>query len=72
MQKSCTTIFAVFLATPYKDIRMAVGMSQKAFAEHIGVIPSYYYKNVAEMSKYNTEGRTAHEDNRSSWRSNRI
>ena len=36
--------FAVFLATPYKDIRMAVGMSQKAFAEHIGVIPSYYYK----------------------------
>ena len=42
--------FAVFLATPYKEIRMAVGMSQKAFAEHIGVIPSYYYKNVAEMS----------------------
>lgn len=40
--------FAVFLATPYsevlKDIRMVVGMSQKAFAEHIGVIPSYYYK----------------------------
>ena len=40
--------FAVFLATPYtealKDIRMSVGMSQRAFAEHIGVIPSYYYK----------------------------
>lgn len=40
--------FAVFLSTPYsgalKDIRMAEGMSQKAFAEHIGVIPSYYYK----------------------------
>ena len=40
--------FAVFLATPYnealKDIRTAVGMSQRAFAEHIGVIPSYYYK----------------------------
>mgnify|MGYP004636591437 FL=1 len=34
--------FAVFLAPPYsealKDIRMAVEMSQKAFAEHIGVI----------------------------------
>jgi len=40
--------FAVFLAAPYseafKDIRMSVGMSQRAFAEHIGVIPSYYYK----------------------------
>ena len=40
--------FAVFLATPYsealKDIRMSVGMSQREFAEHIGVIPSYYYK----------------------------
>ena len=35
--------FAVFLATPYsealKDIRMAVGMSQKTFTEHIGEIP---------------------------------
>ena len=40
--------FAVFLAAPYsealKDIRMSIGMSQRAFAEHIGVIPSYYYK----------------------------
>ena len=40
--------FAVFLAAPYsealKNIRMSVGMSQRAFAEHIGVIPSYYYK----------------------------
>ena len=40
--------FAVFLASPYsealKNIRMSVGMSQRAFAEHIGVIPSYYYK----------------------------
>lgn len=40
--------FAVFLVTPYsealKDIRMRIGMSQRAFAEHIGVIPSYYYK----------------------------
>lgn len=40
--------FAVFLATPYsealKAIRMSIGMYQRAFAEHIGVIPSYYYK----------------------------
>ena len=40
--------FAVFLATPYsealKDIRMSVGMSRGAFAEHIGINPSYYYK----------------------------
>ena len=40
--------FAVFLVTPYsealKNIRMSIGMSQRAFAEHIGVIPSYYYK----------------------------
>ena len=40
--------FADFLSTPYsealKSIRLALGMSQKAFAEHIGVIPSYYYK----------------------------
>ena len=44
--------FAVFLSAPYnealKDIRTAVGMSQKAFAEHIGIIPSYYYKLEAE------------------------
>lgn len=40
--------FANFLAIPYnkalKDIRLTVGLSQRAFAEHIGVIPSYYYK----------------------------
>lgn len=40
--------FADFLDTPYsealKSIRLAMGMSQKAFAEHIEVIPSYYYK----------------------------
>ena len=40
--------FADFLAAPYsealKSIRLALGMSHKAFAEHIGVIPSYYYK----------------------------
>ena len=43
--------FADFLAAPYsealKSIRLALGMSQKAFAEHIGVIPSYYYKREA-------------------------
>lgn len=40
--------FAVFLSVPYnkalKNIRMSIGMSQREFAEHIGVIPSYYYK----------------------------
>ena len=40
--------FAVFLAAPYseilKNVRMCVGMSRRAFAEHIGVVPSYYYK----------------------------
>lgn len=40
--------FADFLAAPHsealKSIRLALGMSQKAFAEHIGVIPSCYYK----------------------------
>ena len=40
--------FADFLAAPYrealKSIRLALRISQKAFAEHIGVIPSYYYK----------------------------
>ena len=40
--------FAVFLSAPYnkalKNIRMSIGMSQREFAEHIGVIPSYYYK----------------------------
>lgn len=37
--------FAVFLASPYgealKDIHMSIGISQRAFAEHIGVITSY-------------------------------
>ncbi|MCI6552450.1 MAG: helix-turn-helix domain-containing protein [Lachnospiraceae bacterium] len=36
---------ADFLAAPYsealKSIRLAPGMSQKAFAEHIGIIPSF-------------------------------
>jgi len=40
--------FAVFFGAPYsealKNIRISVGMSQRTFAEHIGVIPSYYYK----------------------------
>ena len=41
-------VFAGFLVTPYSEtlnsIRLALRMSQKAFAEHIGVIPSCYYK----------------------------
>lgn len=40
--------FSRFLAVPYtealKSVRMALGLSQKAFAEQIEVIPSYYYK----------------------------
>ena len=40
--------FSRFLAAPYtealKSVRMALGLSQKAFAEQIEVIPSYYYK----------------------------
>ena len=40
--------FSRFLAVPYtealKSVRTALGLSQKAFAERIGVVPSYYYK----------------------------
>ena len=40
--------FSRFLAVPYtealKSIRTALGLSQKAFAERIGIVPSYYYK----------------------------
>lgn len=40
--------FSRFLAVPYtealKSVRMDLGLSQKAFAEQIEVIPSYYYK----------------------------
>ena len=40
--------FSCFLAVPYtealKSVRTALGMSQKAFAERIGIVPSYYYK----------------------------
>ena len=27
-----------------KSVRAALGLSQKAFAERIGIVPSYYYK----------------------------
>ena len=41
--------FSRFLAVLYtealKSVRMALGLSQKAFAEQIEVIPSYYYKH---------------------------
>ena len=40
--------FFRFLAVPYtealKSVRTALGLSQKAFAERIGIVPSYYYK----------------------------
>ena len=40
--------FSRFLAVPYtealKSVRTALGLSQKAFAEQIGIVPSYYYK----------------------------
>lgn len=40
--------FSRFLAVPYtealKSVRTSLGLSQKAFAERIGIIPSYYYK----------------------------
>ena len=40
--------FSQFLAAPYtealKGVRTALGLSQKAFAERIGIVPSYYYK----------------------------
>ena len=39
--------FSRFLAVPYtealKSVRTALGLSQKAFAEQIGIVPSYYY-----------------------------
>mgnify|MGYP002328538846 CR=1 FL=1 len=40
--------FSRFLAVPYtealKSVRTALGLSQKDFAEQIGLVPSYYYK----------------------------
>ena len=40
--------FSRFLAVPYtealKSVRTAQGLSQKAFAEQMGLVPSYYYK----------------------------
>lgn len=40
--------FSRFLAIPYtealKSVRTALGLSQKAFAEQIGIVSSYYYK----------------------------
>lgn len=40
--------FSCFLAAPHtkalKDARTALGLSYKAFAERIGLAPSYYYK----------------------------
>lgn len=40
--------FSCFLAAPYtevlKSVRTALGLSQKAFAEQMKIVPSYYYK----------------------------
>ncbi len=40
--------FSSFLAVPYtkalKRLRTALGLSQKVFAQQMGIIPSYYYK----------------------------
>ena len=40
--------FSRFLATPYtealKSVRTSLELSQKAFAERIEIVPSYYYK----------------------------
>lgn len=40
--------FSRFLSVPYtealKSVRTALRLSQKAFAERIGIVPSYYYK----------------------------
>ena len=40
--------FSRFLAVPYTEVlksaRTALGLSQKAFAERIEIVPSYYYK----------------------------
>ncbi|MEE0751249.1 helix-turn-helix transcriptional regulator [Frisingicoccus sp.] len=40
--------FSRFLTVPYaealKNVRTALGLSQKAFAEQMEIVPSYYYK----------------------------
>lgn len=40
--------FSRFFAEPYtealKNVRTALGLSQKAFAEQMEIVPSYYYK----------------------------
>lgn len=40
--------FSRFLAVPYTEalngVRKALGLSQKAFAEQIEIVPNYYYK----------------------------
>ena len=40
--------FSRFLAVPYtealKNVRTALGLSQRAFAEQMEIVPSYYYK----------------------------
>lgn len=40
--------FSRFLAVPYtealKSVRTALGLSQRAFAEQMEIVPSYYYK----------------------------
>ena len=40
--------FSRFLAVPYtealKSFRTALGLSQRAFAEQMEIVPSYYYK----------------------------
>lgn len=40
--------FSRFLVIPYtealKSVRTALGLSQKTFAEQIGIEPNYYYK----------------------------
>lgn len=40
--------FSRFLAVPYtealKNFRTALGLSQRAFAEQMEIVPSYYYK----------------------------
>ena len=42
--------FSRFLSVPYtealKSVRTALRLSQKAFAERIGIVPSYYYKLI--------------------------
>lgn len=40
--------FSRFLSVPYtealKSVRTALGLSQKTFAEQMGIVPNYYYK----------------------------